>query len=193
MNPGDSPPLLSHTDAIVRKAWNDTEQAFNNQETVSGIVIGKSGSGLRIDLNGIEAFMPGSQIASWPVHDLDSWKGREIEARVIKFSRRRKEIVLSRKILADALTDLALSQIEIGNIVEGTIKRMAPFGAFVDIGGGIEGLLHATEMSWERVSQPRDIFGVGDILFVKIINIDRPKRKISLSYKQLIPNPSALE
>lgn len=192
IHPGDSPPMLSRSDALARKAWGDIEKAYNAEETVKGIIIDKTKGGLRVDLNGIEAFLPGSQIDSRPIRSLDSYKGQEIEARVIKFSRRRNNIVLSRKILTDAVINEqkaeTLGQIEIGDVVEGIVKNLTEYGAFIDI-GGIDGLLHVTDMAWGRIQNPGELFKVGDTVQVKVLKLDREKEKISLGYKQLLPDP----
>lgn len=192
INSGDSAPQLSRFDAVGRKVWDVIETAFNEETTIVGKVVDKTKGGLRIDLNGIEAFLPGSQIDSRPIRGLDTYIGEEIEARVIKFSRRRNNIVLSRKILTDEVVNAqkaeTMSKIEVGFIVDGTIKNLTEYGAFVDI-GGIDGLLHVTDMSWGRIHHPGDQFKVGDNLQVKVLKLDREKDKISLGYKQLQPDP----
>jgi len=192
MHSGDGPPMLSRQDALARKAWDVVEKAFNEEATVKGIVIDKTKGGLRVDLNGIEAFLPGSQIDSRPIHSLDSYKGQEIEGKIIKFSRRRNNVVLSRKILTDEVVGHqkaeTLARIDIGYVIEGTIKNLTEYGAFVDI-GGIDGLLHVTDMSWGRLHHPGDMFKVGDHIQVKVLKLDREREKISLGYKQLLPDP----
>jgi len=192
INSGDSAPQLSRFDAVGRKVWDVIETAFNDETTVIGKVVDKTKGGLRIDLNVIEAFLPGSKLDSGPFRGLDSYIGEEIEARVIKFSRRRNNIVLSRKILTDEVVNAqkaeTMSKIDVGYIVDGTIKNLTEYGAFVDI-GGIDGLLHVTDMSWGRIHHPGDQFKVGDNLQVKVLKLDREKDKISLGYKQLQPDP----
>jgi small subunit ribosomal protein S1 len=189
---GDAPPQLSHTDAISRAAWSEIEAAFNSETPIVGRVIDKTKGGLRVDINGVEAFLPGSQIDSRPIRGLDSYKGEEIEAKIIKFSRRRNNIVLSRKVLTDAVVNEqkaeTLNNVEVGYVVEGTIKNLTDYGAFVDI-GGIDGLLHVTDMSWGRLNRPSDVFKAGDTVQVKILKLDREKEKVSLGYKQLLPDP----
>jgi small subunit ribosomal protein S1 len=147
---------------------------------------------LKVDLNGVEAFLPGSQIDSRPAASLDSYIGQEIEAKIIKFSRRRNNIVLSRKVLTDevvnAQKEQTLANIDVGYVVEGTIKNLTDYGAFVDI-GGIDGLLHVTDMSWGRLNHPGDMFKPGEHIQVKVLKLDREKDKISLGYKQLQPDP----
>ncbi len=189
---GDAPPQLSHTDAISRAAWSEIEAAYNSETPIKGRVIDKTKGGLRVDINGVEAFLPGSQIDSRPIRGLDSYKGEEIEAKIIKFSRRRNNIVLSRKILTDAVVNEqkaeTLNNVEVGYVIEGTIKNLTDYGAFVDI-GGIDGLLHVTDMSWGRLNRPSDVFKAGDTVQVKILKLDREKEKVSLGYKQLLPDP----
>ena len=192
MHTGDGPPALSVGDARGRKAWDDVEKAFNEETTVTGTVVDKTKGGLRVDLNGIEAFLPGSQIDSRPVYSLDSYKGQEIEAKIIKFSRKRNNVVLSRKVLTDEVVNAqkseTLSKIEIGYVVEGVVKNLTEYGAFVDI-GGIDGLLHVTDMSWGRLHHPSDMFKVDDHVQVKVLKLDKEKEKISLGFKQLQPDP----
>lgn len=189
---GDGAPQLSRMDALGRKVWDEIEAAFNAETPVTGRVIDKTKGGLRVDLNGIEAFLPGSQIDSRPIRGLDTYIGQDIEAQVIKFSRRRNNIVLSRKILTDQVVNVqkaeTLGRIEVGHIVDGTIKNLTEYGAFVDI-GGIDGLLHVTDMSWGRIHHPSDQFKVGDHIQVKVLKLDREKEKVSLGYKQLLPDP----
>ena len=192
MHAGDAAPQLSRIDALGRKVWDDLEAAFQAETPVTGKIVDKTKGGLRIDLNGIEAFLPGSQIDSRPIRSLDSYLGQDIEAKIIKFSRRRNNIVLSRKVLTDEVVNAqkaeTMSKIDIGYIVEGTIKNLTEYGAFVDI-GGIDGLLHVTDMSWGRINHPGDVFKVGEHLQVKVLKLDREKEKISLGYKQLLPDP----
>ncbi|MDH3492982.1 MAG: 30S ribosomal protein S1, partial [Acidobacteriota bacterium] len=192
MGTGDSPPSLSRFDAERRKTWNEIEDAFNDDIAVKGVVTDKTKGGLKVDVSGVEAFLPGSQIDSRPVRNLDSLIGQEIEAKVIKFSRKRNNIVLSRKVITDEVVNKlkaeTLSRIEEGFIEEGTVKNLTDYGAFVDI-GGIDGLLHVTDMSWGRLHNPGDMFKVGESVQVKILKLDREKEKVSLGFKQLLPDP----
>ncbi|MFM9903760.1 MAG: S1 RNA-binding domain-containing protein [Pyrinomonadaceae bacterium] len=192
INSGDSAPQLSRTDALGRKVWDEIEAAFNAETPVIARVIDKTKGGLRVDVNGIEAFLPGSQIDSRPIRSLDNYIGQELEAKVIKFSRRRNNIVLSRKALTDEVVNAqkaeTLANIDLGYVVEGTIKNLTEYGAFVDI-GGIDGLLHVTDMSWGRLHHPADQFKVNDHIQVKVLKLDREKEKVSLGYKQLLPDP----
>jgi len=189
---GDAPPVLSKMDAVNRKAWNEIEKASNEGTPITGHVTGKTKGGLRVDINGVEAFLPGSQVDSRPIRNLDSFVNQDIEAKIIKFSRKRNNIVLSRKALTDEKINAqkaeTLGNIEEGYVVEGTIRNLTEYGAFVDI-GGIDGLLHVTDMSWGRLQNPNELFKVNDRIQVKVLKLDREKEKVSLGYKQLIPDP----
>ena len=189
---GDGAPQLSRIDALGRKVWDEIEAAFNSETPVMARVLDKTKGGLRVDVNGIEAFLPGSQIDSRPIRSLDAYIGQELEAKVIKFSRRRNNIVLSRKALTDVEVNAqkaeTLANIDVGYIIDGVIKNLTDYGAFVDI-GGIDGLLHVTDMSWGRIHHPADQFKVADNIQVKVLKLDREKEKVSLGYKQLSPDP----
>ena len=189
---GDAAPQLSRLDALGRKVWDEIEAAFNSETPIIAHVVDKTKGGLRVDINGIEGFLPGSQIDSRPIRGLDSYIGQDIEAKIIKFSRRRNNIVLSRKVLTDEVVNAqkaeTLSKIDVGYVVEGTIKNLTEYGAFVDI-GGIDGLLHVTDMSWGRIHHPADQFKVAEHIQVKVLKLDREKEKISLGFKQLLPDP----
>lgn len=189
---GDAPPTLSRNDALGRRVWTDLEEAFKNDIPVRGKIIDKTKGGLRVDLDGVEGFLPGSQVDSRPVGNLDPYVGTEIEAKIIKFSRRRNNVVLSRKVITDleinAQKAETLNSIDVGYIVEGTVKNLTEYGAFVDI-GGIDGLLHVTDMSWGRLHHPGDMFKVGDHVQTKVLKLDREKEKVSLGYKQLQADP----
>ncbi len=189
---GDAPPMLSRIDAVSRKSWDVIEKAFNDEQPITGRVVGVTKGGLQIDLNGVEAFLPGSQVDSRPIRNLNSFVGQDLEAKVIKFSRKRNNIVLSRKVLTDEVVNKqkaeTLGQIEEGYIIDGTIKNLTEYGAFVDI-GGLDGLLHVTDMSWGRLQNPADQFKVGDTVQVKVLKLDREKEKVALGLKQLIPDP----
>lgn len=189
---GDAPPTLSRADAVSRKSWTVIEKAFNEETPVTGRVLEVTKGGLRVDLEGVEAFLPGSLVDSRPIRNLNSFVGQDIEAKIIKFSRKRNNIVLSRKVLTDEVVNKqkgeTLSNLEEGYIIEGTVKNLTEYGAFVDI-GGIDGLLHVTDMSWGRLQNPGDQFKVGDTVQVKVLKLDREKEKVALGYKQLIADP----
>ena len=189
---GEGPPTLSYFDAKSRRAWDEIEIAFKEEAVVKGMITDKTKGGLKVNLNGVEAFLPGSQIDSRPVRNLDALKGTEIEAKIVKFNRKRNNIVLSRKVITDEVVNKqkaeTLSKIDLGYVVEGTVKNLTEYGAFVDI-GGIDGLLHVTDMSWGRLHKPGDKFKVGEDVQVKVLKLDREKEKVSLGFKQLLPDP----
>ena len=188
----DGSPQLSYQDAQRRKSWDVLEESFNKEETVKGRVIDRIKGGVRVDLNGVEAFLPASQIDSRPVGNLDEYIGQEIETKIIKFSRRKGNVVLSRKVIVDevigAQKQETLSQIEEGYIVDGKVKSLTDYGAFVDL-GGIDGLLHVTDMSWGKVQKPQDALKIGEAVQVKVLKLDREHEKVSLGLKQLTPDP----
>jgi small subunit ribosomal protein S1 len=188
----DAPPVLSYSAAQHRVAWDTIEKAHKEDETVTGKITDKTKGGLKVDVGGVEAFLPGSQIDSRPAGNLDDYIGQEIEAKVIRFSRKRNNIVLSRKVITDEFINAqkaeTLGNIEEGHIVEGTVTNLTDYGAFVDI-GGIDGLLHVTDMTWGRIQNPSELFKNTEKVQVKILKLDREREKVSLGYKQLLPDP----
>jgi small subunit ribosomal protein S1 len=185
-------PVLSRADAVRLRAWDELEKAFNEGTPIKGRVAERIKGGLRVDVDGIAAFLPGSQVDTRPIRNLDSLRGKEIEAKVIKLNRKRSNVVLSRKaVLEERNADrkgATLGQIEEDIIVEGQIKNLTDYGAFVDL-GGIDGLLHVTDMSWGRLQNPAELFRVGDSVQVKVLRFDRDRERVSLGYKQLLPDP----
>ena len=192
METADGLPVLSRADAVRMKAWDDLEKAYQEGTKVKGRVMERIKGGLRIDIDGIAAFLPGSQVDVRPVRNLDSLRNQEIEARVIKLNRKRSNVVLSRKAVIEnenaGRKDQTLQQIEEDIIVEGQIKNLTDYGAFVDL-GGVDGLLHVTDMSWGRLQSPNELFKVGDTIQVKVLKFDRDRERVSLGYKQLLPDP----
>src|SRR5437868_5086785 len=192
METGEGYPVLSRADAVRLRAWDDLEKAYNDGTVIKGRVIERIKGGLRIDIDGIAAFLPGSQVDVRPVRNLDSLRDKQIEAKVIKLNRKRSNVVLSRKAVLEerdaGRKDQTLSQIEEDIIVEGQIKNLTDYGAFVDL-GGIDGLLHVTDMSWGRIQNPSELFKVGDTVQVKVLRFDRERERVSLGYKQLLPDP----
>ncbi len=192
MESGDNFPRLSFNDAKRRRSWVIIEQAFRDEAIVTGKITGKTKGGLTVDLEGVEAFLPSSQIDSRPIKNLDSYIGQDIETKIIKCSRKRNNIVISRKVITDEVVNaekaITLGQLSEGYIVQGTIKNLTEYGAFVDL-GGLDGLLHVTDMSWSRLQNPKDMFKSGDNVQVKILKFDREKEKVSLGFKQLLPDP----
>src|SRR5438552_9137442 len=176
------------------KNWEDFERAHNENLVIRCRVIERIKCGLSVDI-GVRAFLPGSQIDVRPVKNLDALRGKEIECRVIKLNRKRGNIVLSRKIvLEDEQTrkkKFTLEVLQEGADVRGIVKNITDYGVFIDL-GGIDGLLHVTDLSWGRVNHPSEIFNVGDEITVKILKYDRDKERVSLGYKQLTPDPWTL-
>ena len=192
METADGLPILSRADAVRMKAWDDLEKAYQEGTTVKGRVIERIKGGLRVDIDGIAAFLPGSQVDVRPVRNLDSLRNQEIDAKVIKLNRKRSNVVLSRKAVIESENagrkDQTLQHIEEDIIVEGQIKNLTDYGAFVDL-GGVDGLLHVTDMSWGRLQNPNELFKVGDNIQVKVLKFDRERERVSLGYKQLQPDP----
>ena len=185
-------PVLSRADAVRMKAWDELEKAYAAGTPVKGRITERIKGGLRVDIDGIPAFLPGSQVDTRPVRNLDSLRNQEIEAKVIKLNRKRSNVVLSRKAVIEEANagkkGQTLDQIEEDIIVEGQIKNLTDYGAFVDL-GGIDGLLHVTDMSWGRLQNPAELFKVGDTVQVKVLKFDRERERVSLGYKQLLPDP----
>jgi small subunit ribosomal protein S1 len=184
--------VLSRADAVRMKVWDKIRKAHADKEIVTGRVIERIKGGLKVDIDGVSAFLPGSQVDVRPVRNLDAFKGKEIEVRVIKINKKRSNIVLSRKaVLEEDITAKkgeTLQVLEEGVIMEGQVKNITEYGAFIDL-GGIDGLLHITDMSWGRIQSPNDLFKVGDRVQVKVLKFDRDRERISLGYKQLLPDP----
>src|ERR1041384_6724484 len=196
METADGLPVLSRADAVRMKAWDDLEKAYRDGSNVKGRVIDRIKGGLRVDIDGIAAFLPGSQVDVRPVRNLDSLRNQIIEAKVIKLNRKRSNVVLSRKAVIEqentGRKDQTLQQIEEDIVVEGQIKNLTDYGAFVDL-GGVDGLLHVTDMSWGRLQNPNELFRVGDTIQVKVLKFDRERERVSLGYKQLLPDPWSSE
>jgi small subunit ribosomal protein S1 len=192
METSEGYPVLSRADAVRLRAWDDVEKAFNEGVPIKGRVMDRIKGGLRVDIDGIQAFLPGSQVDTRPVRNLDSLRGKEIEAKIIKLNRKRSNVVLSRKAVLEEQNagrkGETLGQIEEDIIVEGQIKNLTDYGAFVDL-GGIDGLLHVTDMSWGRLQNPAEMFKVGDTVQVKVLRFDRDRERVSLGFKQLLPDP----
>jgi len=183
--------VLSKDKAEILQAWDKISEACDKGDPVKGTVIAKVKGGLSVDI-GVKAFLPGSQIDIRPTKNLDKFIGKTMEFKVIKFNKKRGNIVLSRRaILAEErgkLRDETLSQIQEGMVVKGIVKNITDYGAFIDL-GGVDGLLHITDMSWGRVKHPSNILAVGDEINVKILKYDSAKERVSLGLKQVLPNP----
>ncbi len=183
--------IVSHDKALRHKVWDKLEEAANTKTPVKGMVLSRVKGGLTVDI-GIKAFLPGSQIEVRPVRNLDGYVGTEIEVRVIKLNKKRGNVVISRKELLEedqnAKKSITLATLEEGSVLTGTVKNLTDYGAFVDL-GGLDGLLHITDMSWGRLTHPRDLVNVGDEIQVKVLKFDKDKQRVSLGFKQLTPDP----
>jgi small subunit ribosomal protein S1 len=183
--------VLSKEKAEKMKVWDDVERAYQERRVVVGRVIERVKGGLAVDI-GVRAFLPGSQVDLRPVRNLDSLKGQELRMRVIKVNKKRGNIVLSRKAVleeenAERKRD-TLETLEEGKVLMGTVKNITEYGAFVDL-GGIDGLLHITDMSWGRINHPSEVLNVGDEIKVQVLKFDRESERVSLGYKQLKADP----
>jgi small subunit ribosomal protein S1 len=185
--------LLSYQRVKRRRAWSRIEDAYKNKTDLSGKVVDQIKGGLVVDV-GVRAFLPASQADAHPVRDLDEWKDREITVRVLKMNRKRGNVVVSRRAILDeqvaAQRQAMLDSLAEGQTVRGVVKNVMGYGAFVDL-GGIDGLLHITDMSWTRVASPLDVVQPGEEVEVKILKYDREKGRVSLGRKQLLPDPWA--
>lgn len=183
--------LLSHTRAARLRIWDQLERAHNEQLIISGHVLGRVKGGLAVDV-GIKAFMPGSQADPRPVHNLDALIGQDIPVKIIKLNRRRGNVVVSRKVAVEeeitARKGLTLEHLEENAVVSGVVKNLTDYGAFIDL-GGIDGLLHVTDISYGRITHPSEVLHVGDEITVKVLKFDKTKERVSLGLKQLEPDP----
>jgi small subunit ribosomal protein S1 len=185
--------LLSHVRAHRRRVWEKIEKASREHLTITGKVVERIKGGVVVDI-GVRAFLPASQIELRPVHDLDAWKDRELELRVLKLNRKRGNVVVSRRILleegAKEQRDALVASLSEGSVVKGKVKNITDYGVFVDL-GGVDGLLHITDLVWGRVKHPSELVKTGDDIEVKILRFDQAKSRISLGRKQLLPDPWA--
>ncbi len=183
--------VLSKDKADMLRAWNDISRAAENEEVIEGTIIAKVKGGLSVDI-GVKAFLPGSQIDLRPVRNIDAYIGKTYKFKVIKFNKKRGNIVLSRRALLEqereSLRTQTLDAMKEGSIVNGVVKNITDYGAFIDL-GGMDGLLHITDMSWGRVKHPSEILNVGDEIEVKVLKFDNEKERVSLGLKQLKPDP----
>jgi len=183
--------ILSKEKAAKMKVWEVLEKSFEKGEVVEGKMVSKVKGGVMVDI-GVKAFLPGSQIDLHPVRDLDSLIGKTFPMKIIKMNHRRGNIVVSRRVLLEESRDkkrrAAMATLEDGQHVDGTVKNITEYGAFIDL-GGIDGLLHITDMSWGRVSHPSEVLSVGDRVTVVILKYDRETGRVSLGLKQKTPDP----
>jgi small subunit ribosomal protein S1 len=183
--------VLSHEKAARLKVWDNLEKALNEQLTVLGLVVDRVKGGLSVDV-GVVAFMPGSQVDVRPVRNVEQFVGQSIPVKVVKLNRKRGNVVVSRKLAVkeevDARKTITMDALHEGAVLTGTVKNLTEYGAFVDL-GGIDGLLHVTDISYGRVAHPSEVLHVGDEITVQVLKFDPAKERVSLGVKQLMPDP----
>ena len=183
--------ILSKEKANRIKIWDDISKKYDNNDVVDGVVVARIKGGLTVDI-GLKAFLPGSQIDLRPVRNLDKLIGERLQMRIIKLNKRRGNIVLSRRVLLEEERQRAkektLASLAEGQIIEGVVKNITEYGAFIDL-GGIDGLLHITDMSWGRVSHPSELFAIGDKVRVMVLKFDQEHERVSLGLKQMTADP----
>jgi len=188
----EGPLMLSKNKASRIKVWEEISYAYHNEGVVEGTIVAKVKGGLSVDLGGILAFLPGSQVDLVPVRHTDHLIGQNFTFNVLKFNRKRRNVVLSRRTLLEKAKEEAkaslLATLEEDKVVDGIVKNITDYGVFVDL-GGLDGLLHITDLSYGRIRHPADLFKVGDSITVKVLSFDREKERISLGLKQLAPDP----
>ena len=183
--------VLSRERAEVMRAWDRISKAFENDEIIEGVVVSRVKGGLSVDV-GVKAFLPGSQVDLRPVKTFDHMMGNKYDFRIIKFNKKRNNIVLSRRVLLEQdrekMREETLQNLNPGAVLTGIVKNITDYGVFVDL-GGIDGLLHITDMSWGRINHPSQLFEVGEETQVQVLSYDQNKQRVSLGYKQLLPDP----
>ena len=183
---------LSHKRALILKSWQRVNEAYDNQEIITGYVKGKTKGGLIVDVFGIEAFLPGSQIDVKPIRDYDVFVDKTMEFKVVKINHDYKNVVVSHKALIEAEIEAQkaeiISKLEKGQILEGTVKNITSYGVFIDL-GGVDGLIHITDLSWGRISNPEEVVQLDQKINVVILDFDEGKKRIALGLKQLTPHP----
>ncbi len=183
---------LSREKAKRAESWMELEAAYEKNDIVTGIINGKVKGGFTVDLNNIRAFLPGSLVDVRPVRDTLHLEGQELEFRLIKLDRKRNNVVVSRRAVLESVSseerDALLEKLQEGMSVKGIVKNLTDYGAFVDL-GGVDGLLHITDMSWKRIKHPSEIVNVGDEIDVKVLKYDRERNRVSLGLKQLGEDP----
>jgi small subunit ribosomal protein S1 len=183
--------MLSHAKAEKFKVWRELERAFQNETPVEGMILGKVKGGLQVDI-GVPAFLPGSHVDVRPARNLDRYVGQRGRFHILKFNRARGNVVVSRRSVIEheraSLKEQTLKVLEEGVILEGTVKNITEYGAFVDL-GGIDGLLHITDMAWGRLQHPSEVLKVGDKVKVVVLKYDPARERVSLGMKQIMPDP----
>jgi len=186
--------VLSKEKAEKVKVWEDIKKAYEADEAIEGVIVARVKGGFSVDI-GVNAFLPGSQADLRPVRNLDEMVGKSFDYKILKYNRKRSNVVLSRRVILEAEREskrtTTLASIEEGKVVQGVVKNITEYGVFVDL-GGVDGLLHITDISWGRVKHPSELFSVGDEISVKILNLDLERERVSLGMKQLTPDPWSL-
>ncbi len=189
--------VLSKEKAANIKIWEDIKQSYDEEGTIEGVITNRVKGGFSVDI-GVQAFLPGSQADLRPIRNLDDLVGKTFEFKILKYNRKRSNIVLSRRAILEhereSKRSATLAAIHVDKVVDGIVKNITEYGVFVDL-GGVDGLLHITDISWGRVKHPSELFAIGDSISVKILNFDAEKERVSLGMKQLTPDPweSAIE
>ncbi|MCG6907814.1 MAG: 30S ribosomal protein S1 [Desulfobacteraceae bacterium] len=183
--------ILSKEKAAKVKVWDAIKTCYDDNGTIEGVITNRVKGGFSVDV-GVQAFLPGSQADLRPIRNLDELVGKSFPFRILKYNRKRSNIVLSRRVLLEeereAKRSQTLSSIHEGKIMAGTVKNITEYGVFVDL-GGLDGLLHITDISWGRVKHPSELYSVGDKIQVKVLHLDLEKERVSLGVKQLVPDP----
>jgi small subunit ribosomal protein S1 len=187
----DGEMILSKDKAAKIKVWEEITRIHNEDLTIKGLVTARVKGGLSVDI-GVNAFLPGSQVDSRPIKNLESLVGQSFDFKILKYNKRRGNVVLSRRVILEvereAQKKQTLAALAVGSEVEGLVKNLTDYGAFIDL-GGLDGLLHVTDMSWGRLTHPSEMFAVGDRVRVKVLDFDREKSRVSLGLKQLQADP----
>ncbi|MAT52577.1 MAG: 30S ribosomal protein S1, partial [Porticoccaceae bacterium] len=185
---------LSREKARRAEAWSELEKAYEADEVVTGIISGKVKGGFTVDVNGLRAFLPGSLVDVRPMRETAHLEDKPLEFKVIKLDQKRNNVVVSRRAVMEAVNSAEreelLANLEEGAVLKGIVKNLTDYGAFVDL-GGIDGLLHITDMSWKRIKHPSEIVNVGDEIEVKVLKFDRERNRVSLGLKQMGEDPWA--
>ncbi|MGL5689352.1 MAG: 30S ribosomal protein S1, partial [Bacteroidales bacterium] len=184
--------VLSHKKARATRSWDRVNEALENDEVIKGYIKCRTKGGMIVDVFGIEAFLPGSQIDVKPIRDYDVFVGKTMEFKVVKINQEFKNVVVSHKALIEAELEQQkkeiISKLEKGQVLEGTVKNITSYGVFIDL-GGVDGLIHITDLSWGRVSHPEEVVKLDEKLNVVILDFDDDKKRIALGLKQLTPHP----
>ena len=184
--------VLSHKKARLTQSWDRVNEALDNDEVIQGYIKSRTKGGMIVDVFGIEAFLPGSQIDVHPIRDYDIFVGKTMEFKVVKINQEFRNVVVSHKALIEAELEAQkkeiISKLEKGQILEGTVKNITSYGVFVDL-GGVDGLVHITDLSWGRVSDPHEVVSLDEKIHVVILDFDDEKKRIALGLKQLTPHP----